>query len=661
MVPRLPILLLVVLCSFAALGGDAPVTRYDNDVFVMQAHPTITPGSNPLDLVGQTLRAEPVAGSESFKVTRGPIAPKTFTGNPLVMRNTDLKSYRQQELPFEFPLGDKRYKTIYITPFGSIYFAPPPLTPRDQYRPASVLAVGMPVVAPMMIGWNPQLWSETELRVRDFGRSFGVEWTFLGKDRAPDVRFGGQVQAVLHDDGRIEFSYPAMTRFHGGSVVISTGSEGERERRAMLATVSDATGDGGAADIRSMELNHLDALDLIEIRIDLTGPVPQPLTIDLHATANAFYLDWDVRTTAASPVSFAWWGGALPVVHVSGSTIRYLLHESLLPPAKPFTFIVTLVDDANVKLDTATIAGVNVPAATARPKVDLSAGGRVSMPLVEAFTIPGVDLRAVWNALAAQYNLPESYVDGIVIYTTFPTALDYWTRSNISNGNPGVDGLSTGHSTIEARRTPDWMHIGTAEQIRTLLHDTGHRWLFYPYINVGGKPTRLSPNNEFPWKLDATAALVKGGTSPMGGGALVDRGNNRYDIVCSAEKGYTWLELYLMGLADPSEVPPMLLIEEGRVDSFCGGTADATKTRMLTIQQVIEATGRRNPTYATSQKVFRYAYVLIDDPALNMIPDAEARMRSFAAQHAREFSAMTGGRGTIVAVTGPARRRRPAY
>ncbi|HYR29579.1 MAG TPA: hypothetical protein VEU30_14000, partial [Thermoanaerobaculia bacterium] len=60
-------------------------------------------------------------------------------------------------------------------------------------------------------------------------------------------------------------------------------------------------------------------------------------------------------------------------------------------------------------------------------------------------------------------------------------------------------------------------------------------------------------------------------------------------------------------------------------------------------------------------KVFRYAYVLLDDPATHMIPDAEARVRSFAAQHAAEFSAATGGRGTIVAVPGPARRRRPAY
>jgi len=374
MVPPVPLVLLLFVCSLGALGAEpAPPIRYDDGVFVMQANDTITPGRNPLDLVGQTLRAEPLPDGGSFKVTRGALAAKTFTGSPLVMRLAGGNwHYTQRELPFEFPLGGQRYKTIYISAFGAIYFTSPPLTPSDQFGAGSALAPPVPVVAPLMLGWNTVQWSETQLRVRDFGRSVGIEWTWVGKDHAPDVRFGGQVQAVIHEDGTIEFSYPSMTRFHGGAVVISTGAEAERERRTLLGGVTDATGDGGAADIRSIELNHLEALDLFEIRIELTGPVPQPITTDLLATANGFHLKWDVRS--AAPVSYASWGAVLPVVHVSGSTIRYVIHESLLQP-KPFTLTISLLNDANVKLDTATIANVTIPAVTPRPKTDVSAGG----------------------------------------------------------------------------------------------------------------------------------------------------------------------------------------------------------------------------------------------------------------------------------------------
>ena len=690
MVPRLPALLLVVLCSFAALAHDpgltdaeialrtaprhthkslevesdaaTPVSRFDQGVFGLQANDVITPGANPLDLVGSTLRAEP-AGDDRFKVTRMPLAARNVTGTPVAMRNNGAAGwwYRQQELPFAFPFGGQTYRTIYISPLGGIYFAQPPQPPRDQYDRAAALAVPKPLIAPLLIGTSPR-WTETQVRTRDFGNAFAISWTFIGTNNDPDVRFGGEVQAVLNVNGTIELSYISVARFLGGSVVITTGDEAMRAQRTTLATIADAAGDGTSnVDIRSFEVSTLDALDLVELRLELAAPPPTPISANVVFQAPNKFLQPVVRATGLSDVSYAWWSTSLPVIHISGSTIRVLFAEDWMIPPGNFKVEVTLTADGGAKYDTVTATNVAIPAATSIPDIDISASNAttLTLPIVEPFTVPAVHLDNVWSALVSQHGLSREVIDQVVIYTSFPTSLEYFAASGSIQGNPGVDGLGSGHSSDESRRFPSLTYLGTAERMGALLHETAHRWVFYSAIMENGQRVQIG-NGHLPSNMDSTAALVRGGQSPMGGVPFVDRGNGNYDVVCG-DTGFTWLELYLMGLAAAAEVPPVLQITEGRVDWFCGGTAQATKIRRFTVEQVQQVNRPRKPSFAEAPNVFPIAYVLIDDAAMSIIPDAHARVRSYISEHQRQFSTATGGRGRLSLVTGPPRRKRPAY
>jgi hypothetical protein len=689
MVPRFPAVLLLLVCSLAALGADshgsrsaegearaeslAPngprpasatstVTRLDDGIFVMQASDAVTPNANRMDLIGHTVRAEPLPG-DRFRVTRGSLAAQAVTGDPtakLMARSQTGWHYSQQELPFAFPLGSRTYRTAYVSAFGGIYFEAPPTPPQDQYNQAAAIAPPVPLVAPLLIGRTPR-WGETHIRVRSSGNSFAVTWTFVGVAPGGEVPFGGEVQAVLHESGTIELSYLRFSRFLGGAAVITTGSEPVREQRATLARVTDATGDGATADIRSLEISHIDALDQLEFRIELVSDVAIPLNARVVLKAKAKHFDQEFRAPAAPSVGYPSWRTALPVIVRSGSTMRILMHEAHLLPPDTLQAEVTLYDDARAKLDSVAIASFDLPVAPRMPVPDLSAASAstYAMPIAEAFTIPGVNVHAVWGTLAAQYHLDPDTVEAVMVFTSFPEYLEYWASSSTNPGNAGVDGLGTGYSSDQSSRFPALIDLGSAELPGDMLHELGHRWLFYPMLKDGQNRVAFNDFGHIPYNVDSTAALVPGGRSPMGGMPFLDRGNGKYDIVCG-EKGFTWLELYLMGLAAPSEVKPMLQITQGRVDRFCGGTAEAQQTRHVTIEQVIEGTRLRNPPSSRSPKVFPIAYVLIDDPVMSMIPDALERVRSHAALLTQEFAKATGGRGRLTHATGRKTRRHPS-
>ena len=78
----------------------------------------------------------------------------------------------------------------------------------------------------------------------------------------------------------------------------------------------------------------------------------------------------------------------------------------------------------------------------------------------------------------------------------------------------------------------------------------------------------------------------------------------------AANKYYSPFDLYLMGLIDKSQVPPMLLIENASVDPTrlpaVGETISGT-AHSVTIDDIIGAEGERMPNASASQKSFKIA------------------------------------------------------
>ena len=88
------------------------------------------------------------------------------------------------------------------------------------------------------------------------------------------------------------------------------------------------------------------------------------------------------------------------------------------------------------------------------------------------------------------------------------------------------------------------------------------------------------------------------------------------------ERGFSWLDLYAMGLADAREVPDLLLLRNlqavngGGVDRIGGyrpGKHTADK-EFVSIRQVVAVEGPRTPDVTRSQKDFNAGFLYLTVP-----------------------------------------------
>ena len=150
-------------------------------------------------------------------------------------------------------------------------------------------------------------------------------------------------------------------------------------------------------------------------------------------------------------------------------------------------------------------------------------------------------------------------------------------------------------------------------------HEMGHRWSAFVSAKVGGETIPLGPTHwarglqapvAFPYQRPTEA-------SAMGGGVWQDNFDGTYtqldDDYYVPATGWSYLDLYLMGLIAPSEVPDFFilrnLVPAGKdANGHPIFKADRTK---VTIQDVIAVEGPRLPDVDHSQKKFNTGMVVV--------------------------------------------------
>lgn len=183
----------------------------------------------------------------------------------------------------------------------------------------------------------------------------------------------------------------------------------------------------------------------------------------------------------------------------------------------------------------------------------------------------------------------------------------------------------------------------------------------------GGAPSSGLIGFDFHWSF-----WMDAGGSPAGGNAWKDNGNGTFTTRGQSAKTvkYSMLDLYLMGLADPSEVPPFGLLENAVPppdvkDPFGKGSYDArsfpwfsdtpftaTATRRtITIEDVIAANGVRVP--ARSSGAMSLGIVLMVKPTATdaEVAALEEQFEPVAASLAPAFHEATHDRGTFTNLT----------
>jgi hypothetical protein len=166
---------------------------------------------------------------------------------------------------------------------------------------------------------------------------------------------------------------------------------------------------------------------------------------------------------------------------------------------------------------------------------------------------------------------------------------------------------------------------------------------------------------------DTRSAFAFAATAPPGMSVLE---GNLWDLnmvngdyrTAGVTDGYSPLDLYLMGLMEPEEVPPFFYLKDpqatdGGEYASCitspvstghqGSRTFAGTLREVTIEDVIAVEGPRVPGVADSQKNFRQTLVLVTRNGRFPSPAEVAKIDALRVAWEDYFSAATGGRASV--------------
>lgn len=189
-----------------------------------------------------------------------------------------------------------------------------------------------------------------------------------------------------------------------------------------------------------------------------------------------------------------------------------------------------------------------------------------------------------------------------------------------------------------------------------LGHEFGHRWGAYVTAKVNGKIIRLGPWPHWASGLQAPVAFpysLSLEASTLGGAAWKENHDGTYAQLREGyfvpASGYSWLDLYLMGLASPSEVPPFFILDNlVRAGSDSAGHPIFRADRVsVTVGDVIASEGPRLPDSGHSQRKFNTGIVVMVEhgkrPTAKLLREAEDIRR----QWIRYWGIVTGRRSSM--------------
>ncbi|NBB92433.1 MAG: hypothetical protein GVY32_04595, partial [Gammaproteobacteria bacterium] len=275
--------------------------------------------------------------------------------------------------------------------------------------------------------------------------------------------------------------------------------------------------------------------------------------------------------------------------------------------------------------------------------------------------------------LAIRHALTEAVIedqgdrfDFVMVLTTFPVELRteelaangmYWHVSNAVEGI-GLPVFDQSADWGSSGRLQGFIDLGRAGAERlfpqsaeyqylltTAAHELMHRWSSYVRYMEGGtlKPDLLGHADSHWHSLLDTQASV------MYGHDWIEQGGSEY-LSGSVMRRYSDLDLYLAGLADSSEVSPMLRLGSPQPDvpEFPeAGLSIQADPEWIAIESVIDAEGPRVPDVVESQKHFRAALVVVTRPEESVPAGLLASVERLRRDIQDRFSSLVDGRAIL--------------
>jgi hypothetical protein len=477
----------------------------------------------------------------------------------------------------------------------------------------------------------------------------------------------------------------------------------------VLASLADAD-DASVApnlDVKNVTLSAIDGL-FLEATIETRGPVIPEGDAGINGVTYRIALDkgrsaasdltqattlWTIRGGAAgrgggdgargggSPRYTVSGDGAEPAVTVSGNTIAI---RGILPIELSGATQLTVSADAatgtplsvadQVAAQQVSLAGIH------SPEMDLSAASRRNGPFVVAYEgfhwseIPRAQDVAcsIITALGDKFDFIATYSDFRVdnpeggTPSTGPRGGDV-TGIGSNTGDVGAycskgrlqwmfaEPVSTSAVQIQ-ERSPDGRMSDYNYAVSQIGHELGHRWAASASALVNGERIPLGPTHwvagvhlpaAFPYGRSYEADLMGGSTwKENGDGTFTQLDRDYYNPA----KGWSWLALYLMGLAKAEEVPPFFILRNlqrtGQQDADGKPIFRGDKT-VITIDNVIAAMGPRVPSFENAQKNFNTAIVVMTLPGRKPTPELITAANNISEHWIAFWSKTTNGRSTM--------------
>ncbi|HLH17531.1 MAG TPA: hypothetical protein VKX45_09940 [Bryobacteraceae bacterium] len=509
-------------------------------------------------------------------------------------------------------------------------------------------------------------------------------------------------QAVLHKDGSIEMSYQEMAAKDGIVGVYPLIAEGKEKEIAAI----DSAGDPSAPahlDVRKVRIAAVDGL-LLKVTLETRGPLLAEGDPALAGVTYRVSLGSAVWTVAGGGRGgrgryVAFGPGVLPGVQIEGN--RLTIQGTLPPGVREGERLA--ISAAGARPREVMLAGIR------SPEVDLSAARPQdgAFPIAyEAFhylALPDPrDLSCtVIQALGDRFDMLAYYSDfrvdnqeagtpsngplgggpaggavtgigatqrGLESYCSqgrfqWEFIQPVYVGSNQMQERPpeGLTDTNTHNIATYAReigeRAPDGRILPYDYAMSQIGHEMGHRWSAFVSAKVNGETIPLGPTHwarglqapaAFPYQRPVEA-------SAMGGGVWQDNYDGTFtqldDDYYVPATGYSYLDLYLMGLIGPAEVPDFFILRNlqpaGRDrNGHPMFRADRTK---VTIEDVIAAEGPRLPDVAHAQKKFNTGIVVVVEHGAKPSRELIERANGIRERWMDYWETVTGHRASMTA------------
>ena len=597
------------------------------------------------------------------------------------------------ELPFNFDFGGETWDEITVHEHGILTFGDDYTDFGDRFsRMEQFLerfdTMSARAIAPL---WKARI--DGDIRFLKHADRVVFTWSvteprFHVHGVAPEHR--SRFQAVLYANGTIAFHYDRVD-FKDG--IVGLFKNEELERGQELARIEDATDE--------TQLEHLDLTEAViyetnndrYVLVEFTtrGDIPEPAEGETLVYRIYFDTDEPFWTEYDRDDRDLTWH---IVLREKGS--RYAVPGTLLPQEDDnrISMLVELEEVAELSasiiaaaihwqedgtpVERTAPAQIQFPALA--PPTDLSQDStEAQKPPREAFHYHHIaDLVDIGCRVVE--HLGDGY-DVFVFHVEFRLdaqgATTPWRRYQ---GNVGVQGIGLDNQTYKPDCDSDrlkgqwvipvWMKSAQvvnhsadpSEQYDNGLflfaHEFTHAWTAHlSYLRDGERKPLYGVYCECHWRTEfhTPAAFPRQPDthSVMGGEYWQENADGSFTRVRNGfwgGEGFSWLDLYAMGLADASEVPDMFMLRnlkqiEGEWNQYTG------EKEIFTIEQIIESVGERTPPAVEAQKDFNAGFVYLVEP--DKEPDEEllALHKTYRDEVVQYWNQLMNGRSELTTDT----------